>query len=298
LKRLPAAPKRPASIGQALAAADQALRAGFPAEAERLARQGLAQARANAEAARLLGQALLAQGRAEDAIEPLKLAARRDPDAEGLMLLARALAEAGQAAAAEAALRQATDLRPAFAPAFLALGDQLDKAGRHDEAAEVFEAGLALAPDADVLRVGLGYASLHRNDRAAARAHFARVHAAAPQRFDATLGLAHVLMADGAYAQAADLYREALALRPDDTGIRIHLAKCQFELGQRGQGEATLRAATRGGARDVWAAVSALAATPHGRVFLRPSAAVRFLKGVSSGAEAPPVHAPLAADLA
>ncbi len=261
-----------------LAQAADALRAQRPADAERLARQVLTSSKVDARALRLLGEALTLQGRAAEAVEPLRRAARRAGDAETQLLLARALSDAGAAEEAEAALRDAIKLRPVFPLAFLELGDRLDKAGRFDEAAAVFEKGLKLAPDAVVLSVGLGYVSLHRNDRARARALFAQVHAAQPQRYDATLGLAHVLMADGAYAQAADLYGEALAIRPDDA-TRIYLARCLLELGQRNAGEATLRAATRGGVHGAWDAITALSGTPNGRAFLKPSAALRFLRG-------------------
>src|SRR4051812_41943848 len=92
---------------------------------------------------------------------------------------------APQAHTAEAAverLRQATLRRPADPRAFLELGDLLGRQGRCDEAIAVFEQGLALEPDAIVLRVGLGYVHLTRNDRAAARDQFLQVRAAAPAR--------------------------------------------------------------------------------------------------------------------
>ncbi len=82
----------------------------------------------------------------------------------------------------------------------------------------------------------------------------------------------------GEYAAAADLYRHALGLQPDDLVTRVNLGKCLLEMGERDAGEATLRAATRGSASLAGRAITALAAAPHGRFFLRPSAAAKFLR--------------------
>jgi predicted Zn-dependent protease len=83
---------------------------------------------------------------------------------------------------------------------------------------------------------------------------------------------------DGEYDAAADLYRQALRLRPDDPVTRISLGKCLLELGERDEGEAALRAATRGATELNGLALTTLAAAPHGRFFLRPSDARRFLQ--------------------
>jgi len=176
-----------------------------------------------------------------------------------------------------AALRNATTTRPAQPLAFLALGDLLGRLGRFGEAIAVFEEGLTLEPRAIVLRVGLGYVHLNRNDRGAARHHFEVVRAAAPERYDGMVGLAHVLAAQGDYPAAADLYRGALGLQPDNAATRLSLGKCLLEMGEREAGEAELRIAARGGPQSLWPAITALASTPHGRVFLTADAAARFL---------------------
>jgi Tfp pilus assembly protein PilF len=118
---------------------------------------------------------------------------------------------------------------------------------------------------------------LSRNDRGKARDQFLRARAAAPDRRDAVIALARVRALDGDHAAAADLYRLALQSRPDDAERRLELGKCLLEMGRRDEGEAVLRIALRGDARWIGPAIKALAATPHGRFFLRPSAAARFL---------------------
>jgi tetratricopeptide (TPR) repeat protein len=276
-KRPPSPHDRPSTIQEALERAALALRAQRFDEAERLAEGVLKSNRSSLPAAQLLGQTRLLQGRPQAAIEPLHRAARRSQDPVIETLLARALADAGRRDEALGHLRQATERRPPYPLAFVELGDLLGKLGRLDEALAVFEAGLALAPDAAILRIGLGHLHLNRNDRAAARALFAQVRTAAPERHDAKVALANVLVLEGEYAAAADLYRLALEMRPDDAVTRISLGKCLLEMDERGAGEAALREATRDGASAAGLAIAALAATSHGRFFLRPSAAAKFL---------------------
>jgi tetratricopeptide (TPR) repeat protein len=262
---------RPRPVNRTLEDAIAAIRMERPDEAERLALAVLKSNRGDVRAAQVLGHALLLQNRPAEAIEPLQRAARRGEDPTTETLLARALAAVGRGEDALDQLRLAVTRRPPLPLAFLELGDQLGEAGRFDEAAAVFESGLALTPEAAVLRVGLGYLQLKRNDL------FLAVRAAAPQRHDALVGLAKVMALDGDYAAAADLYRQALALRPGDAVTRINLGKCLLEMGQRQAGEAALREATRGAPPLAGLAITALAATPHGRLFLRPSAAEKFL---------------------
>jgi predicted Zn-dependent protease len=265
---------RPASVAAALEQAAQALQAGRLDEAERLARGVVKASPANAAAAQLLGQSLLLQGRAADAIAPLQRAARRRQDPVLETLLAHALEETGRTDKAVELLREAATRRPAYPLAFVELGDLLRKLGRFDEALAVLESGLALVPDAAVLRMALGYVHLARHDRAQARALFQAVRDAAPGRYDARVALAQVLALDGDYATAAALYRDALALRPDDAATRIALGKCLLEMGEREAGETAIRTAG-----TMPGAIAALTAVPHGRAFLRPSQAAKFLAG-------------------
>lgn len=259
-----------------------ALRQGDPARAAALAGEVAAADPRDAVAAQALGHALLMQDRAREAAEALRATAATAEDPAIETLFARALARAGRRDEALDQLLRTTARRPAFALAFLELGELLGQAGRLDEALAVFDEGLSLAPDAAVLRVGLGHLQLKLNDRAQARAQFEAVRRAAPQRIDATLGLARVLELDGDYAGAAELCRAALAIRPD-AATQIQLGRCLFELGERAAGEAALKAAALGSSQATGPAtglaIAALAAAPHGRLFLKPSAAAAFLRG-------------------
>jgi len=270
-------PGRSDPLVRALDQAAQALRAGRPTEAERFAAPVLAAEPDNLLAAQVLGTALLMQGRPADAVEPLERAARRSADPSTGIYFARALAAVGRRDEALAQLRECAAQRPPFVQAFLELGDQLGEAGHHDEAAEVFETGLSLLPEAAVLRIGLGYVYLRRNDRTKARELFMQVREAAPERRDAAIALGRVMALDGETAAAVDLFRLALSSLPRDPLVCIELGKCLLDLGERESGEAMIRAGSRGPAQ--WGpALRSLAAGAYGRMFLRPSSAARFLE--------------------
>jgi Tfp pilus assembly protein PilF len=124
----------------------------------------------------------------------------------------------------------------------------------------------------------LGYLYLERNNRSKARFLFLQVRSAAPERHDSLVAVAKVMALDGEYAAAAGLYRHALGLRPDDAVSRIDLGKCLLEMNQRDAGEAMLRAAARSAPHLAGMAITALATSAHGRLFLRPSAVAQFLR--------------------
>jgi len=255
-----------------------ALRAGRAREAERLAADILARGEANSLAAKILGQALMLQGRAEAAISPLRQATQRDGDPELRILLGRALGDAGREAEALDALNVAVAHRPPIPQAFLTLADYLWKRGRSTEAVARLEEGLRLAPGEILLKIGLGYFHLRRHDHAQARALFAEVYAAAPTQHDALVGLAMASALEGDFTAAARLYGEALQSRAGDVTTRMNLGKCLLEMGDREAGEAAIRAAARR-AGQITPFITALADTAHGRLFIRPSMARRFLFG-------------------
>jgi tetratricopeptide (TPR) repeat protein len=274
----PATPGRPNTSNHALESAVFALRMQRPNEAERLASGVLKSDRGNLLAAQLLGRALLMQNRADEAIGPLEKAARRSDDPAIETLLARALAAAGRGDEALDQLRRTTSRRPPFAPAFLEHAGQLAKTGRFDEAIAVLDSGIELVPNAVDLRMEFGFVHLKCNSRVKARAAFLQVLAAAPERHDALAALAKVMALDGEYAAAADLFRRALGLRPDDAVTRNSLGVCLLEMGERDAGEANLRAVAGGAPEMAGQAITSLAAASHGRFFLRPSAAAKFLR--------------------
>lgn len=255
-----------------------ALRMQRPQEAERLASDVLKSNRHDIAATAILGRALLIQNRAADAAAVLAPAARRAADPEIETLLGLALSATGQADEALKQLRRAAGRRPAYPPAFLEEAGLLARKGRFDEAVAALESGLALVPGSIEMRMELGFVHLKRNNREAARAMMQQALEAAPGRPDILAALARIMAMDGEYADAADHFRRVLAQWPADAVSRNNLGVCLLELGQREEGEASIRAAVRSSPQVAGMAITSLASASHGRFFLRPSAAAKFLQ--------------------
>lgn len=261
---------------QALERAAQALRAGRAADAERLANDILKASRTDAAAISILAHALIAQNRGGEAIGPLEKAVRRGDDPAIETLLGAALGGAGRRADAIAQLQKTVTRTPPYAPAFQELAGQLSKAGQIIDAIAVMERIVASLPDAIALQLDLARLYLQRNDRGKARAILLQARDASPVR-EVLIALARVHLLDGDYDAAADTFRHALALHPDDHLTRADLAACLLETGQREAGEASLRQAARNRPQMFGRSVYALAMSSHGRFFLRPSALATFL---------------------
>ncbi|MGJ5051448.1 tetratricopeptide repeat protein [Bradyrhizobium oligotrophicum] len=263
---------------QALQEAVHALRSRQFARAEQIAASILRTARTDRAALLVHSHALLGQHRASEAIAPLEKAALRGSDPELETLLGAALCESRRAADGIAQLRKTAARRPPFLPAFQELAGRLAKSGQLGEAIAVIEEALTLSPDSVDLQLDLGRLSLQANDRVRARTHLLAAREAAPGRPDILIELAWVQFLDGDYAEAADTYRHALGLRPDDTQTRANLAMCLAEMGDRDGAQAALRTVVRGRPHLLTRAAYTLAVTSHGRFFFRPSGAARFLQ--------------------
>jgi tetratricopeptide (TPR) repeat protein len=264
------------SLVQALQQAAHALRMQQFGQAEQLASGILKSNRADRNAALIMAHALIGQNRAAEALPPLERALRRNDDAEIGTLLGAALCAADRVADGIAQLRRVAGKRPLYLPAFQELAGQLAKAGQLNDAIAVIDDALALAPDSVDLKLDLGRLCLQNNERARARAALTAARDAAPGRHDVLIELAFVLYRDGDYATAADVYRHALGLRPDDTMARSNLAGCLLEMGQRDGGEAALRAVLAGRPNMLTRTASVMATSAHGRFFFRPSAAAKY----------------------
>lgn len=264
------------SLVKALQEAAMALQTKQFARAEQLAGKILKSNRADRNAVLILAHALLGQNRTDEAIAPLERVARRDSDGEVETLLGAALCNSGRRADGIAQLRQTVARRPAYLPAFQELAGQLARTGQFDEAIGIIEAGLALDPDNIALKLDLGRLLLQNNAPARASQILAAARDAAPGRPDILTELGRALLLKGDYAAAADAYRHALGLRPDDALSRANLAACLLEMGQRDGAEAALRTIVRARPDMLGRATYALTAASHGRCFFYLSAAAKF----------------------
>jgi len=267
------------ALTEALQQARLAIQRERAADAERLAGEILKANSGHAEAIKILGYALLMQGKAEDAVPPLEKAARASRDPEIETQLAIALRQACDTDKALLWLKRAIKRTPPFAPAFHELGYVLHSLHRSGEAIEVLKQGIAVAPMMTEMPIQLGFVCYAINDRANAGSAFARALSINPLHPEAIHGLATVLMDQGDYAQAAELFRRALSANPDDTLARIGLGNCLLEVGQHDPAYACLRAASVRSSEFYGKALRASLSSGHGRFWLRPSSAAKFLKG-------------------
>jgi len=253
-----------------------ALNSDRPQDAERLAEEILRLEPRNAAALQVRGGALLMQQRATEALAPLQAASQSLRDTETDTLLAMALRQCGRAEDALSRLKRTTKRRPPYAPAFHELGYLLMSLRRYDEAVEALRRGLEVAPMMPQLSVQLGEVFLRQRNYAAARAAFARALEIAPNHSEALFGIARAHQALGENAPAADLYRRCLRVRPDHTAAWFNLGHCLLQLGQTEGGYECFRTAARGDTKRYGQALTSLAASGRGKLWLKPSAAARF----------------------
>jgi tetratricopeptide (TPR) repeat protein len=265
-----------AGRNEAIQRARLALNSDRPQDAERIADDILQTDPSHAQALQIRGCALLMQKRAADAIAPLQAAAQSLRDAETDTLLAMALRQIGRSEDALSRLKRATKRRPSYAPAFHELGYLLMLLEKYDEAIEALRRGLEIAPMMPQLSVQLGEVFLRRRNYGEAQAVFARALEIAPQSADALFGIAKANQLLGEAVSAADFYRRCLLFTPDDTACWLNLGHCLLQLGQIEAGYDCFRAATRGDPKGYGNALTSLAASGRGRLWLRPSAAARF----------------------
>ena len=259
-----------------------ALRSQRPNEAERIAADLLRRQPRHSRALYVLGSARLMQNRPKDAIPPLEEAGRGRNDPEIDTLLAIALRQAGHADKAVLKLKRATKRKPPYAAAFHELGYLLFSLERYDEAIEVLNRGLEVAPMMPELPVQLGYAHLRRRNWGGAKMAFVRALGISPTLYDALHGMAMAHSESGEHAAAAEHFRRCLTSRPDDASLWLNLGHCLLALGQSEAGYNCFRAASRGDPARAGVALSSLVRSSHGRFWLRPSEAVRFLRDRSS----------------
>ena len=265
------------SLVKALQEAAMALQTKQFARAEQLAAKILRSNRTDRNAVLILAHALLGQNRTDEAIAPLERVAHRGSDGEVETLLGAVLCNSARRAEGIAQLRETAARRPPYLPAFQELAGQLAKTGQFDEAIGLIEDALAIDPGSVALKLDLGRLLIQDNAPARASKILAAARDAAPGRPDILTELGRALLLEGDYAAAADAYRHALGLRPDDALSRANLAACLLELGQRDAAEAALRAIVRGRPDMLGRATYALTAASHGRCFFYLSAAAKFL---------------------
>jgi tetratricopeptide (TPR) repeat protein len=203
--------------------------AGDFVEAERCCRRALVIAPAHAGLNLNLGIALLKQGKATDAVEPLRRAVAMNagnPDAH--VELGNALRLMGQRDEAIHCYESALKLRPQDAGLLCSLAGALHEHDRVADAATRYQQ--AIASDSGLLVAWLGLADLltetYRFDGAIrALAAAAEVF---PDSFEILIRRATAHHEQGEVAEAASYYHAALALKPNDLETRAAYVNALF----------------------------------------------------------------------
>src|SRR5215467_11218259 len=144
----------------------------------------------------------------------------------GMMLL-----DNREDAAAVAPLRKAVELLPAESRPRYLLAVALDRSGDRAGAAEAFEALLHLDPNAITAINYLGWMNLHSGKPAEAEARFRRAVEVQPKGAEGFRGLAESLEAQKK-PEAVTVYRQYLALRPNDTEAHARFVNLLVDQGQ------------------------------------------------------------------
>ncbi len=161
----------------------------------------------------------LALGREEEAIAHLEEALDLDPGhPEALRILGETYREKGNVAAAERLFQDRADYAPNSAEAHLAIAELLAERGDLAAAAPHYDRVVVLAPDNVEHALARARLLLDLGRYAQAVDGLAPFADAEPPHADAVLLLAEVLEAFDRPDQAADRYRQFLALGPDATG--------------------------------------------------------------------------------
>ena len=252
-------------------------------EAESLARSILARKQDHRGAMHVAGVALLARGKAVEALSFLNSAVQDGPDPVIETHLAMALKQADRATEALTWLERAITRQPPFQAAFHELGLLLDSLNRFDDAETVLRQGLKIFPGSADAWIALGRVLIMRGDRSGAQLAFARALAEAPGHPNALFGHACVLRDDADFSRAADLFRHALRQIPDWADAKLQLGYCLLELDRWDDAIASIRAAIALDPSLFDKARHVLVRSGRGRFWLRPSAVAKVLGRVEEG---------------
>jgi len=180
-----------------------------------------------------MGNALVAEGRMDAAIQHFRLAVKHRADYhEAYFNLAAALGRLGRHAEALSELETARRLDPADAATEYQLGVTLRALGRHDEAGAHLQRALALRPDSADAHYQLGLVHLAQGRLQEAEELIAESLDLNPGHAEARNNYGSILMRTGRARQAIDQLREAVRLRPSYAMARFNLGSALVLLGR------------------------------------------------------------------
>lgn len=179
----------------------------------------------DAEALRVLGQALAQAGQFDRAVEVLERGREAAPeDVEIATDLGLAYLETGDLAAAESELRRALERDELAVAAYAALGRVLTLDGRVEEAVEAYGSALRLLPSYGEVAMELAELERQRGRYEAAIGVQIELLTLDPYHTDILCQLGRVLLESGRKSDASFAFRRVLRLDPDHEGALEGLA--------------------------------------------------------------------------
>jgi tetratricopeptide (TPR) repeat protein len=169
--------------------------------------------------------------RYRDAYDVLAQALARAPDDTGLLYDAAMAAERlDKLDVMEGHLRQLIKLRPDYAHAYNALGYTFaDRNIRLQEARELIERALELAPEDGYILDSMGWVYFRLGDLARAREYLERAYKLKPEA-EVAAHLGEVMWAQGEREAARRLWREYRKKEPDNETLKATLARLKVKL--------------------------------------------------------------------
>jgi tetratricopeptide (TPR) repeat protein len=184
----------------------------------------------NARVGLLLATAHLRTGEPTKALSILSAAPQTEPATFFLGIEARNAAHDAEGALALA--EQAVGRFPANPQAHLALGQQLARLGRYQDARPSFEAVLRLVPHQPEAELGVADCLQKAGEHSAALSHYRAALAGPSTNLAATLGLARSLQALRQLDEATSTLEGALSRYPNDATIRQELSRAYARAGK------------------------------------------------------------------
>ena len=209
------------------------LRAGQPAQAEKICRQLLLTEPDDFGARHLLGILLLLRGEPALAEHEIAHAVRLNPAVPGAWYNhGNALLATGRAADAVTSFDRALRLKPDMAEALCNRGDAFSTSGRANDAVASLRAALALRPDMHEAHNKLGEALLGLGEPGEALASFDRAIALAPTHASALNNRGRALLETGRNEEALAAFRDAIGAAPELPEPHDNLGLALQELGR------------------------------------------------------------------
>lgn len=189
-----------------------------------------------------LANALLRQGRLEEAIEPLSQSVRLAPDDfQARNNLGSVYLELGRLDLAEANFRQALSFKPDYAEAHNNLGIALLERGAVEDAMACYRQALVLNPDFVEAHNNLGNGLKELGHLKKAEASYRQALELKPDFAEACNNLGNVLLKRGTIDKAKNRFRQALELKPDYAQAHSGLGDALLKRGQLREAIASYR---------------------------------------------------------